>query len=638
MDSMKPMSSTPNGKICGPFSNGVLPSEKSTTPIAPIWVPAPLGYHAGKSSVCRKLPESDQVEIEVTMSEDSNSNSTNPSDSSWSKLLGLQLKVGSFVGEKSSVIFKVCVVIFLALYCAYFAWALLLNHRRATPLIVMTSLIVVGLLFSLVKRKVGPSLHKTMRNLNLAIDLKWHVLKWIVYPIIFLCVAGVIAYKVWDRPENLVSLGGLVFFLMILFIFSARSSQVKWRPVLWGLGLQMALAMFIQWECGYEVFRFLGSQVQTFLSYTDEGSSFVFGQKFTEHPFAFKVLPVIIFFSCTISVLYHLGVMQIVIGAIAWVMRVTLGTTAAESLSAAGNIFVGQTEAPILIRPYLELMTKSELHAIMTGGFATIAGGVLAAYILFGIPAEHLICASVMNAPCALAVSKLFYPETEESKLAKATDLPQQEKKERNVLEAAASGASSAIMLVANVAANLIAFLAMLAFVNAMLGWFGSMVDHPELSFQLICSYIFMPVAFLMGVDWEDAGIIGELIGIKTFLNEFVAYKDLSVYIANRKACIQPAISMRSEVIATYALCGFANLSSIGIQLGGIGPMAPNRKGDLASIALRALTAGIITSLITSCVAGLLIVEDPVTLCQMPVNVTEVLNVTSFINGTDLML
>ncbi|KAJ8320557.1 hypothetical protein KUTeg_002144 [Tegillarca granosa] len=285
-------------------------------------------------------------------------------------------------------------------------------------------------------------------------------------------------------------------------------------------------------------------------------------------------------------------------------MRISLGTTAAESLCAAGNIFIGQTEAPILVGPFLELMTRSELHAVMTGGFATIAGGVLAAYVSFGVPAEHLLCASVMNAPCALAVSKLLYPETEESRLKNLSEIDITSRKERNILEAAAAGASSSIKLVANIAANLIAFLAMLAFVNAVFSWFGSFVGYPEFSFQMLCSYLLMPVAYLMGVEWKDAGIVGELIGIKTFLNEFIAYKELSTYLSNKELCVGRILSAKSEVIAIYALCGFANFSSIGIQLGGLGPLAPKRKGDLAQVVLRALLGGIMACLLTASIAG----------------------------------
>ncbi|CAC5393511.1 SLC28A [Mytilus coruscus] len=433
-----------------------------------------------------------------------------------------------------------------------------------------------------------------------------------------------------ELSKNLISLAGLAVFLIILLIFSAHPTKVKWRPVLGGFTLQFFFAaLILKWSVGFQIFEFLGKQVQTFLMFTDKGTEFVFGPKYTEHLFAMKILPVVVFVSCAISVLYYVGAMKIVIGKIAWIMRVTLGTTAAESLCAAGNIFIGNTEAPILIRPFLGLMTKSELNAVMTGGFATIAGGVLAAYISFGVPAEHLLCASVMNAPCALAVSKLLYPETEESKLKSTADLQEEEKKEGNILEAAAAGASASIKLVANIAANLIAFIAMLEFVNAVLSWFGSFVGVPMLSFQIICSYVLMPLAYLMGVDWKDAGLVGELIGMKTFLNEFLAYKELAGYMSNRMDCSGPHLSVRSETIATYALCGFANFSALGMQLGALGPMAPSRKGDLAQIVMRSLLGGIIACLITASVAGLLVYDDPSMIaCTYISNSSAILNST----------
>ncbi|XP_062600358.1 solute carrier family 28 member 3-like isoform X1 [Saccostrea cucullata] len=504
------------------------------------------------------------------------------------------------------------------LYLAYFVAAMVITHQSQvkdpTPLIAVTMVTVTCIVIWLVRKKFGGKIsEKLVFPLATVLDQRQMLVKviQIVFCILLVVAAiAVTAFSVWDRPRNLISICGYVFFLFILLICSAHPTKVNWRPVFGGLALQFFFAaLILKWSVGQAVFEFLGNQVQTFLSFTNTGTKFVFGDKYTDHPFAMMVLPVIVFFSCAISVLYYVGAMQVVINKIAWVMRVSLGTSAPESLCAAGNIFIGQTEAPILIRPFLALMTKSELHAVMVGGFATIAGGVLAAYISFGVSAEHLLCASVMNAPCALAVSKLLYPETESSKLSKASDLDKEEKTERNILEAAAAGASSSIKLVANIAANLIAFLAMLEFVNAVLSWFGGFVGYPEFSFQMICSYVLMPLAYLMGVEWKDCGIVGELIGIKTFLNEFLAYGELSTYLTNRKQCIGRILAVRSEIIATYALCGFANLSSIGIQLGALSPMAPSRKGDLAQIVLRALLGGIVTSLMTACIAGLLVQE-----------------------------
>ncbi|NWH69585.1 S28A2 protein, partial [Piaya cayana] len=444
-----------------------------------------------------------------------------------------------------------------------------------------------------------------------------------------LCVAilgGLIAWLVLDtsrNPEQLISLAGFCFLVLFLFACSKHHGAVSWRAVLWGLGLQFLFGLFVlRTTPGMQAFQWLGDQVQIFLGYTTAGSSFVFGNTLIEEVFAFQTLPIVIFFSCVMSILYYLGAMQWVIIKISWLLQVSLGTTPTETLSVAGNIFVGQTEAPLLIRPYLADMTRSEIHAVMTGGFATIAGSVMGAYISFGIDAASLIAASVMAAPCALAMSKLVYPEVEESKFKGKASIHLSRGEERNILEAASNGAAASIGLVANIAANLIAYLAVLEFINAALRWFGEMVDIEGLSFQVICSYVLMPLAFLMGADWADSPLVAELLGIKIFLNEFVAYEQLATYKKNRLAGLpewdgsqKQWINERAESIATFALCGFANLSSIGIMLGGLASMVPQRKGDLASVVLRALLTGICVSLLNACLAGLLHVPTEVGHC-----------------------
>ncbi|XP_032153475.1 sodium/nucleoside cotransporter 2 isoform X14 [Sapajus apella] len=307
--------------------------------------------------------------------------------------------------------------------------------------------------------------------------------------------------------------------------------------------------------------------------------------------------------------------------AVAWFLQITMGTTATETLAVAGNIFVGMTEAPLLIRPYLADMTLSEIHAVMTGGFATISGTVLGAFISFGVDASSLISASVMAAPCALALSKLAYPEVEESKFKSEEGVKLPRGKERNVLEAASNGATDAIGLAANVAANLVAFLAVLAFINAALSWLGELVDIQGLTFQalsftqVICSYILRPMVFMMGVEWTDCPMVAELVGIKFFTNEFVAYQQLSQYKNKRLSGVEEWIegekqwiSVRAEIITTFSLCGFANLSSIGITLGGLTSIVPHRKSDLSKVVVRALFTGACVSLISACVAGILYV------------------------------
>jgi concentrative nucleoside transporter, CNT family len=401
--------------------------------------------------------------------------------------------------------------------------------------------------------------------------------------------------------ERFISVLGLAVFVGLSYVFSVDRRAVKWPPVLWGIALQLIFAILIlKTAPGLAVFKFLGDLVTQFLNFSDAGSKFIFGDNFAEHFIAFKVLPTIIFFSSFIALLYHYGILQRVVQAVAWGMIKTMKTSGAETLSCAANIFIGQTEAPLLIKPYLATMTLSELHAVMTGGFATIAGGVMAAYISFGVPAQHLIAASVMSAPAALAISKLLYPETEKSLTAGAVEL-KVEQVYANAIDAVASGASDGLKLAANVAAMLIAFLGLLAFFNTLLGWFGGLVSLPQLSLEWIFSYLMAPVAWLMGVPWADCGQVGIVLGKKTILNEFIAYLDLMELVKKQ------AISERSQIISTYALCGFSNIGSIGIQIGGIGAIAPLRQGDLARLGVRAMIAGSLACFMTACIAGMLI-------------------------------
>ncbi|KAF1386703.1 hypothetical protein PFLUV_G00097650 [Perca fluviatilis] len=521
-------------------------------------------------------------------------------------------------------------------YVAYFIAACVLDFQRAIALVVLTSLAVVAKSYELLKEYKGQSISQCFRPTVRCFksNLKW--LKWVFI------LAAVVLLVLWlaldtrQRPQQLISFGGVCMFVVLVFLLSAHRTAVSWRPVFWGLGLQFCIGLFvIRTEPGLIAFDWLGAQVQIFLNYTKEGSGFVFGN-LIENIFAFQALPIVVFFSSVMSVLYFLGIMQWLILKISWVMQITMGTSPTETLSVAGNIFVGQTEAPLLIRPYLKDMTKSEIHAVMTGGFATIAGSVMGAFISFGIDPSALISASVMAAPCALAISKLSYPETEESPFKSEKNIKVACGDEKNILEAASSGASASIGLVANIAANLIAFLAILEFINNALIWLGSMVGYPEITFQMICSYVFMPVAFMMGVPYDESFTVAELIGTKLFLNEFVAYQKLSALKINRLNGLDEIvggkrqwISVRSEVITTYSLCGFANFSSLGIMIGGLSSICPSRRGDVSSLVMRAMLTGTCVSLINACIAGILFVP--------PLDCVELFKATAF-NATDANL
>lgn len=398
-----------------------------------------------------------------------------------------------------------------------------------------------------------------------------------------------------------ISFLGLLVMLLIAWSLSNNRRIIPWRTVIMGTLLQLVFAVLIlKTPPGRAFFIWLSDAVTAFLNFSDAGSRFVFGDNFSEHLFAFKVLPSIIFFSSIITVFYYLGVLQLIVKVFAKVMVKVMGTSGAESLASAVNVFVGQTEAPLLIRPYVPFLTQSELMAVMTGGFANIAGGVLAAYVSMGIDAGHLIASSVMSAPASLVMAKLMFPETQQSATAGTVTLEVQ-RPWANVIDAAAEGASEGLKLALNVAGMLIAFIALVALIDAALGGIGGLIGYPALSLSGILGFLFRPLAYVMGVPWSEAGQVGSLLGIKTVVNEFVGYAELQKLIG------AGTLSPRSITIATYALCGFANFSSIAIQIGGIGAMAPERKGDLARLGLKAMIAGSLATFQTATIAGMLI-------------------------------
>ena len=394
---------------------------------------------------------------------------------------------------------------------------------------------------------------------------------------------------------------GLLVIPGIAWLLSTNRFGVRWRTVVTGIAIQFVLALLILKTAPGRAFFAGATEVVTgFLEFADEGSRFVFGEGFEHVPFAFRVLPTIIFFSSVVAVLYHLGVIQRVVKVFAVVMTKVMGTSGPESLSASANIFVGQTEAPLLIRSYVGNMTRSELMAVMTGGFATVAGGVLAAYVGMGISAGHLIAASVMSAPAALVMAKLMIPETETDGVSADTDF-KVKTPWANMIDAAAQGAGDGLKLALNVGAMLLAFIALVALVNGLLGPVGGWIGLPGLNLEMILGFLFRPLAWVMGVPWAEADAVGTLLGLKTAANEFVAYSRFEDISAENQ------LSEKSRVIATYALCGFSNFSSIAIQIGGIGGIAPERKSELASLGLRAMIAGTLACLQTATIAGLLV-------------------------------
>jgi concentrative nucleoside transporter, CNT family len=399
-------------------------------------------------------------------------------------------------------------------------------------------------------------------------------------------------------------IAGILVVLGIAFLFSSNKKSINFRTVLGGLAIQLLFAFLVlKTPWGQNGLEALTMGVNQIINYSNEGIEFLFGGLYTKESniafvFALNVLPVVIFFSALISVLYYLKVMQFFIKILGGGLSKLLGTRKAESLSAAANIFVGQTEAPLVVRPYLAKMTESELFVVMTGGLASVAGSVLIGYSLLGVPLEFLLAASFMAAPAGLVIAKLFVPETDNTPEPKEFDM-EADSESTNVIDAAANGASVGLQLALNIGAMLLAFIALVALINGILGGIGGWFGVENLSLELILGYAFAPLAFAIGVPWSEAVMAGNFIGQKLVINEFVAYSAFAPEIGN--------LSDKTVAIISFALCGFANLSSLGILLGGLGNLAPNRRGDIARLGIKAVIAGALASLLSAAIAGMFI-------------------------------
>jgi concentrative nucleoside transporter, CNT family len=400
---------------------------------------------------------------------------------------------------------------------------------------------------------------------------------------------------------------GLLVMLGLAYLFSSNRRAIQMKTVAWGLGLQIVIAYFVlRFEAGRVLFEKMGAAVNKLLGYSFAGSEFVFGELGKRNSsigaiFAFQVLPTIIFIASLFSLLYYLGVMQVVIRVAAWVMQRVMRASGAESLNVAASIFMGQTEAPLTIRPFLPKLTRSELMTVMTSGMAHVSGGIMAAYIAFGVEAKHLLTAVIMTAPGTLVMAKMFVPETEEPLTAGTVRIDEGER-DQNFLAAIARGTSDGLNLAINVAAMLIAFMALIYLCNGILGgshnWLAAHgLNRFPSSLQQVFGWIFAPVAWVIGVPWRDCLAIGNLLGVRMVLNELVAFSFLGP--------MQSSLDPRSFTIATFALCGFANFSSIGMQIAGIGALAPNKKNELARLGLRAMVAGTMANLMSASIVGL---------------------------------
>ncbi len=405
-------------------------------------------------------------------------------------------------------------------------------------------------------------------------------------------------------PQRLTGIFGIAFILGIGVALSRNRPAISLRVVGWGVGLQLAFAIFVlRVPIGQRMFRLLGDAVSALLAFSYAGSGFVFGELGKQHSslgvvFAFQVLPAIIFVSALFAILYYLGVMQVVVKAFAIMMNKVMGASGAESLNVAASIFMGQTEAPLTVRPFLPKMTQSELMTVMTAGMAHVSGSIMAAYIAFGIEARHLLTAVIMTAPGTIMMAKILEPETQvpETLGGVRVNIP---RTDVNVVDAAARGTSEGLHLMLNVIAMLISFIALIALTNGILGAVHGFAPWFPGDLQTILGWIFRPIAFVMGVPWHDSGTIGGLLGTRMVLNEFIAYAQLGPL----KGQLDPL----SFTIATFALCGFANVSSVGIQIGGIGALVPERKHDLARLGFRAMIAGTLANFLSATLAGMLL-------------------------------
>lgn len=425
------------------------------------------------------------------------------------------------------------------------------------------------------------------------------------------CIIGFIIFVYYDTAgerRRLLSLLGIAFFIIGGFLFSKHPTKVQWRSVFWGIALQIAIGILsIRWRAGRIVFECIGSHVRTFLEFAYEGAAFIYTDDLVKNPkhavFAFQALSCIYFLSFVVQILFYYGVLQRIFLKLGWVLQSTLGTTVIESVNGCASVFLGMTEAPILVQPYLKDLTVSELYAVMHSGFSTVAGTVFAAYISFGIQPAHIITASIMAAPAALSYAKLLYPETESSKT-KVDNMRDLKSEERSVIDAACKGAIAGSEMVFGIIASIIAVVSFIAFIDHIIIWLGLLVGFEGISLQYILSVVFVPLTLMMGVQPSECHRVAELIGIKTTVNEFLAYKQLGEY--KNKHLLSP----RSEAIATFALCSFANPSSVGSMIATLSVLCPSQRENVTNLSIRAFIGGSITCFITACIAGLLYPEE----------------------------
>ncbi|KAK7465242.1 hypothetical protein BaRGS_00037579 [Batillaria attramentaria] len=535
--------------------------------------------------------------------------------------------------QYGEAIWRVVKVVLFLLYLTYSVYSLYRTWgtESATRLLLLLAIVLyVGVGSRLLKL-----LLRAVSRLHVRQDaFSWarKVGRWSLYVVAGVGAVTYLAIEVVpQRPYNLISLAGLTFLVLLAMMMSADPERINWHTVFWGISLQFYLAIFVlRTKTGYNVFHWLGDRVEEYIGYTNAGCKFLFGDSYEAHPFVFKSMPVIIFLNCTIALLYHFGVVQAVIATFGRFLGFCLGTTPIESVNAVGNIFLGLAEAPLLIKPFLNDITGSELFAVMTGGYASIAGGIMATIIVFGIPANHVLAASMMSAPAALAIAKVMCPSTVPTPIRVQDAYTVELGASKNLLQSLSTAAVISVSVIVTICANLLFFVSFLRFADLTLEWFGDQAGVEDFSFTRLLSYVFYPLMYLCGVDTEDLLVLGRLVGVKVLTSTQLGYKQAADIIHNsntlaeytartngtwrysgddvileawNRTLVGGVMNERSEVMSTYILCGLCNVSSIGNCIGSLSALVPKRTGEIVRYAVWACVAGNIACLMTGCVA-----------------------------------
>lgn len=546
------------------------------------------------------MSQVETLTVEKFKEEDSFAENENQSHS---KLVKFRMGLNKFYANNARGVIRGVLLVLLIGYSIYFGFAIRHSVNGAKPLIIITSIVVFFIFYYTIKAKFGKQIYRgVLRPIEMLVRRNGTILKYIFIPAIAIGIIFYLAFEVVKDVRQLQSLSGVIAFVLLLYMFSMYPDRINWRPVIWGFFLQFVMGVIVlRWKHGYNAVKWLSDRITQFINYSNEGAAAVFGDPFLLfHPFVFVGMPMLIYVGAVMSILYYFGLTQRVAGKVGWLMQLTLGTTAVETLSVSANIFLNGMDTMLMLRPYLDRLTRSEFHCFLVGNHATVAGFAFAIFVLMGAPPQHLLSAAVMSAPAAIAISKLSYPEIEESTTKTQKDVEVEKSSETNVMEAAANGAGIAGKTAMAVVVNMLAFVSMLGFVNATLAWLGNRVGIVQLSFQKICSYLLYPVSIVMGIEPSDAKEVGSLLGFKVFTSEILAYQELGDSIANNR------LSTRSAAIATYALCGFSGFANLAIAVGVWNAVCPSKTREMARQMMRAVVNANIACFMTACTAGLL--------------------------------